>query len=117
VGELNRDKTEKPIEKSVTIKLDKERHLVLNDAALRVFEFDGGDLKSFISGNITLWDLVHLLRACLAHEDANLTIEETMKMVNQHNIQTTFIQLIKCFRSVIGQVNRIVKSEVKYGRR
>jgi hypothetical protein len=117
MGELNRDKTERPVARSVTIKLDRKRHLVLDDQALRVFEFDGGELSNFAFGKATLWDLVHLLRACLAREDANLTIDETMKMVNQQNIQNTFVQLLKCLRGVVEQVNQVIKSEVKHGRR
>jgi len=98
--------------------LDRPRHLVLDDQALRLFELDGGELKNFAFGKATLWDLVHLLRACLAHEDEDLTIEEIMKMVNQQNMQTTFVELIKCLRRVIEQVNKIIKSEVKHhGRR
>jgi hypothetical protein len=116
-GELNRDKTEKSIERSVTVILDKKRHLVLDDQALKVFEFDGGELKNFATGKATLWDLVHLLRACLAHEDDNLTIDQVMRMVNQGNMEKTFVELLKCLRGVVDQVNKIVKSEVKHGRR
>jgi hypothetical protein len=115
-GELNRDKTEKTIERSVTVILDKKRHLVLDDQALKVFEFDGGELSNFATGSATLFDLVHLLRACLAHEDPGLTTDQVMKMVNQGNMEKTFVELLKCLRGVVEQVNKIIKREVKNGR-
>jgi len=101
------------VSKEIQVQLDRPRRLILDDQALVIFEADGGDLSNFAFGKATLWDLVHLLRACLAHEDDNLTIDQVMKMVNEHNIQITFVQLLKLLRGVVEQVTKILKSEGK----
>ena len=78
-----------PVVKSISINLDKERHLRFNMNAMVKFEEVSG--KSLLSGlntaNLSVTDLRALLWACLIHEDKKLTLDQVGEMISLDNLQ------------------------------
>lgn len=72
------------MEKLVTFKFDKERHLRLTLKGMLEFERITGRnlLKGFKIGDLTLNDTAALLWASLIHEDKELTLDDVLDMVD-----------------------------------
>ena len=97
--ELNRDKLEKALEKSITVMLDKERHLKLTLGGMKRFReatgvdlLKGGkDLNLFSDEHI----IIAFIWACLLPEDRTLTLEDVGYMLNATEIKELFEAIVK----------------------
>ncbi len=67
----------------VTIKLDKERHLLRTLRGMKLFEDKTGKsmLRGFDINTLTNDDVIAMLWSLLIHEDKELTIEQVEEMI------------------------------------
>jgi hypothetical protein len=77
----------KEIYSMIPIELDKERNLYLSFDALIIFKEETGlDLMGLDLNSSDIRTLTALLYACLAHEDEELTLRKTAKLINLKNM-------------------------------
>ena len=86
------------LEKLVTIKLDKERHLRLTLKGMIEFgKLTGKNLlKGFKMEDLSLEDTAAMTWACLLHEDDELTYDNVLCMVDITNIVLVMDAVKKC---------------------
>jgi len=86
------------LDKLVTIKLDKERHLRLAVKGMVEFQKITGInlLKEFNPGEFSLEETVALVFACLIHEDRELTYDDVLCMIDISNLATVMDAVSRC---------------------
>jgi hypothetical protein len=115
MGEINQDKIDRVFArlKPVKIKLAGQKyHLILDDQALKVFEFSGGNLEHLLihsKGDPSLWELANLMRACMSHDNPDLTIEGVLKLLTLRNSAHAFEKLLECCRVTINEIGKRTK--------
>ena len=86
------------IDKLVTIKLDKERHLRLTLKGMLEFEKLTG--KNFLQGfkikDLGLEDTAVMMWSCLMHEDKELTYDDVLNMIDFGNLEEAMDALRDC---------------------
>lgn len=72
----------------IPIKLDKERHLLLDLRAVASFEFSTGKAIFPLSAiqNLSVTETMLLLWACLRHEDEKLSPTDILQIIETHKI-------------------------------
>jgi hypothetical protein len=87
-------------EDSVTVILDKERHLKLTLGGMKRFRQEtgidllkGGNLDSFTEDHITAF-----IWSCLLHEDRKLTLEDVGYMLNPDNLNAITDAMMKAWK-------------------
>lgn len=101
----------------VPIKLDKERHLLLDLRAAATFEFNTGKAIFYppavekLSGNET----IILLWACLRHEDERLSLSDVVGIVGRSRIKGSKIgkKLFEAWSLCVRELGGKIKQEVK----
>ena len=90
---------------NVTITLDKERTLRLTLKGMLEFEKITGKnlLKGFSVKDLSLNDNAALIFACLIHEDAELTYDAVINMVDISNLSAVTIAVTKCLNQSLGE--------------
>lgn len=81
----------------VKIKLDKVRHLRLDLNAMVAYEHASGKSITAFGANPSGEQILHLLWACLLHEDKELTVDAVGAMVHAGNLAEVSDALIKTF--------------------
>lgn len=86
------------LDKLVTVKLDKDRHMKLGMRGLLEFEKVTGKnlLRGFSLDELTLHDTAVLMWASLIHEDKELKLDTVIDMVDITNIQMIADALGSC---------------------
>lgn len=76
------------VKPAIPIKLDKERHLLMDLNAMVSFEDATGKniMQGLDASSMTAKDFRALLWACLLHEDETLKIEDVGKMIHAGNM-------------------------------
>ena len=94
------------LDELVTIKLDKERHLRLGLRGMIAFQKVTGKnlLKGFKLNDLTLEDTAAMLWAALIHEDADLTYDNVLDMVDLSKLAEVMTALAECINQALPQV-------------
>ena len=94
------------LDKLVTVKLDRERHLRLTLKGMVEYERLTGKnfLKGFNFQELTLEDTAGILWACLLHEDKELTFDDVLCMIDLENITVVMEALADCINQSLPEV-------------
>jgi len=97
------------IDKLVTVKLDKVRHLRL--AAKGMVEFEKITGKNLLKGlnldEMTIGDEVALMWACMIHEDKELTYDDVLDMVDLSNINIVDQAVTDCINQSLPDIKEV----------
>lgn len=93
------------IDKLVTVKLDKERHLRLTLKGMLEFQNITGMnlLKGFNLTKFSLEETAALVFACLLHEDKELTYDDVLCMIDISNLKTVIEALSTCLEQSVPE--------------
>ena len=93
------------LDKLVTVKLDKERHLRLTLKGLLEFEkFTGKNLLRGLNlDDLSMEDSAVLLWASLVHEDPELTYDAILDMVDLSNIAAVMEAMTECLNKSFSE--------------
>ena len=96
------------LDKLVTIKLDKERHLRLTLKGMLEFQKLTGKnlLKGFNFQKMTLEEVAGLLWACLIFEDKDLTFDNVLCMLDIGNLPIAMDALAQCINQSLPEVGK-----------
>jgi len=94
------------IDKLVTVKLDKERHLRLSLKGMVEFEKITGKnlLKGINLDEMTLGDMALLMWACLIHEDKELQFDDVLDMVDIGNMNEVSDGIVACITQSLPDI-------------
>jgi len=93
------------IDKLVTVKLDKERHMRLTLKGMIGFEkLTGKSLTGGIKLNdLSLEDKSAMFWACLIHEDKELTYSDVLDMIDIGNIGAIMDAFVECISQALPE--------------
>lgn len=101
----------------VPIKLDKERHLLLDLKAVATFEFHTGKAMFYPPGveKLSGDETIVLLWACLRHEDEKLSLSDVFGIVARSRIKGSQIgkKLFEAWSLCVRELGGKIKQEVK----
>ena len=93
------------LDKLVTVKLDKERHMRLSLKGMIEYgkHTNQNLLKGFNFKDMSLEEVGTLLWACLIHEDKELTLDDVLCLVDIGNLDTVMVALADCVNQAMAE--------------